>query len=133
MLKESQKKYRDAVKSKITVEKRVFETVNLYKDIELRKYLQPFFPESSILYCDCSGRVATVITSEEAYPEELRQKSIVPETKVIMTGYEASLPEYRDRIWTVKAGPQWMCGNWVVWLDGFSGAYCCEYLKIVES
>ncbi|MBF0649155.1 hypothetical protein IR083_10015 [Dysgonomonas sp. GY75] len=133
MLKELQKKYPDAVKSKITVEKRVYKTVNLYKDTELRKYLQPFFPESSILQCDCSGRVVTAITSEQAYPEEQRQLSMVPGTKVIMTGAEAEIENLKDKVFEIKAGPQMMCGELVVWLDGYSGAYCCEYLKIVES
>lgn len=129
-LEQIKKQYSDAVKSKITVEKKVLMSHNLYKDADLRAYLQPFFPNSSILYCSCSGRTIEAITSEEAFPEELRRKSMVPGTKVIMTGAEKV--HYPDRIWTVTHGPQLMCGELVVWLDGFSGAYSCDCLEIKQ-
>jgi hypothetical protein len=64
--------------------------------------------------------------------EEQRQLSIVPGTKVKIVGAEREMENLGDRIFIVTHGPQLMCGDWVVWLDGYSGAYCCEYLEIVE-
>lgn len=131
-LKQFQKDYPDAIKAVLKMTKKAMETHNFYKTDELRKYLQTIFPESSILYCNCSGNTVTAITSEKAYDEEKRQLSMIPGTKVVMTGSEASFPEYNGKEWNVYAGPQWMCGDLVVWLEGFSGAYSCKYLKIVE-
>ena len=85
-----------------------------------------------VLFSKIGKGSSLVIVSHMAYLEDQRQLSMIPETKVIMTGAEGNLPEYKDKVWTVTHGPQWMCGDNVVWLDGFSGAYCCRYLKIVE-
>jgi len=131
-LKEFQKKHPDAVKAVLTMTKKAMLTHNFYKTDELREYLQNIFPESSVLYCSCSGNKVTAITSEDAYEEERRQLSMVPGIKVIMTGSEGDFLEYKNKIWSVYAGPKWMCGSLVVWLEGFSGAYSCEYLKIVK-
>lgn len=130
-LKEFQKKYQDATRSELTMTKEAMQTHNFYKEKELRKYLQTIFPGSSILYCTCSGRKIMAITSEEAYEEEKRQLEMTPGTKVIMTGDEGRFPE-NQKEWIITHGPQWMCGSLVVWLDGYSGAYSCEYLKKVE-
>lgn len=130
-LKDAQKKYSDAVKSELTVTKQVLSTVNVYKQNDLRSYLQKIFKGSSIIYCNCSGRKITVITSEEAYIEELRQLSMIPGTKVKMTGDESRFIE-NQKEWIVSARPQWMCDSLVVWLEGYSGAYSCEYLEILE-
>ncbi|MDH6355442.1 hypothetical protein M2132_001785 [Dysgonomonas sp. PH5-45] len=130
-LEEVQKQYPDAMKASLTMTTEAMQTHNFYKTDELRKYLQTIFPGNSILYCNCSGRKITAITSKEAYEEEKRQLSMVPGTKVIMTGSEGDFPEYKDKVWEVYAGPKWMCGSLVVWLEGFSGAYSCEHLKIV--
>jgi hypothetical protein len=130
-LKEAQEMYSDAMKSELTITKEVFSTINVYKQDDLRSYLQTIFKGNSILYCNCSGRKITAITSEEAFEEELRQLSMIPGTKVIMTGDEGDFPE-NQKDWIVYAGPKWMCGSLVVWLDGYSGAYSCEYLEIVE-
>ncbi|KAA6339743.1 hypothetical protein EZS27_012341 [termite gut metagenome] len=63
--------------------------------------------------------------------EKNRQLSMIPGTKVKMTGAEAKIENLKDKIFAVKYGPQYMCGELVVWLDGYSGAYCCEYLEII--
>ena len=41
--------------------------------------------------------------------------------------------QYEDKEFVVIHGPQWMCGNWVVWMEGFSGAYSCDLLDIVNT
>lgn len=130
-LKQFQKKYPDATKAVLTMTNEVMRTHNFYKTDELRKYLQTIFPGSSVLYCNCSGKKITAITSEEAYGEEKRQLSMIPGTKVLMTGDEGRFPE-NQKEWIVAHGPQWMCESLVVWLDGYSGAYSCQYLEIVE-
>lgn len=64
--------------------------------------------------------------------EEQRQLSIVPGTKVKMIGAEAELENLKDKVFTVTHGPVRMCDELVVWLDGYTGAYACEYLEIIE-
>jgi len=130
-LKDYKKDYPDATKEELTMTKEAMQTHNFYKTDELREYLQTIFPGSSVLYCNCSGKRITAIISEDAYEEEKRQLSMIPGTKVVMTGAEGDIPKYKDKVWDVYAGPKWMCGSLVVWLEGFSGAYSCEYLKIV--
>ena len=130
-LEQAQKEYPDAIQVKLPVDKTVLLTRNLYKENELREYLKTIFPSSSILYCSCSGNEVWAITSAEALSEENRQISIIPGTKVVMTGSEGDLPQYKNKVWEVTNGPQWMCGDLVVWLEGFSGAYSCKYLKII--
>jgi hypothetical protein len=73
-----------------------------------------------------------IIYSRAAAREEARQLSLVAGTKVRMTGAEAELENLRDTVFTVVHGPVWMCGDRVVWLDKYSGAYACEYLEKVE-
>jgi len=87
---------------------------------------------SKVLFSKIGKGSSTIIVSHMAYVEEQRQLSMIPGTRVIMTGAEGDIPKYKDKVWDVTHGPQWMCGDNVVWLDGFSGAYCCRYLKIVE-
>jgi hypothetical protein len=87
---------------------------------------------TKVLFTKIGKGSSTIIVSHLAYLEDQRQLSMVPGTKVVMTGHEGTLPKYKDKVWDVTHGPQWMCGDNVVWLDGFSGAYCCEHLKIVE-
>jgi len=87
---------------------------------------------AKVLFSKIGKGSSTIIVSHMAYLEEQRQLSMIPGTKVIMTGHEGTFPEYKDKIWDVIHGPQWMCGNNIVWLEGFSGAYSCDYLKIVE-
>lgn len=130
-LKEAQNKYPDAIKATLTVEKKVLYNYNLYKTDTLIEFCSKLFPGKTILYCSISGYKITCISSQEAYKEESRQRSMIPGTKVIMTGAEGLFPE-NQKEWTVTHGPQRMCGSLVVWLEGFSGAYSCDCLQIVE-
>ncbi|MCC8153133.1 MAG: hypothetical protein LIP01_02295 [Tannerellaceae bacterium] len=131
-LKDYKKEYPDAKKIVMSMTSETISKHNFYKQNELREYLQDIFPGSSILYCNCSGYEITAIFSEDAYEEEKRQLSMIPGTKVIMTGAEGNFPEYKNKEWEVYAGPQWMCGELVVWLTGFSGSYSCKYLRVVS-
>lgn len=40
--------------------------------------------------------------------------------------------ENKEKIFTVKAGPQDVCGTMCVWLYGFRGAYAMDGLTKVE-
>lgn len=54
--------------------------------------------------------------------------------KVVMHScHEASLPEYKGKVWTcfTDSKPTKWDGE-VVWLEGFSGSFYCEYLQIVK-
>lgn len=130
-LKQAQKQYSDAMKAVLTIERKVFNEYNLYKQDVLIEFCSKMFPGNSILYCSISGYKVTCISSKEAFTEEARQRSMTPGTKVIMTGDEGRFEE-NQKTWIVTNGPQWMCGSLVVWLDGYSGAYSCEFLEIVK-
>lgn len=60
-----------------------------------------------------------------------RQKpDMMPGDTVVMhTCIEAKA--YKEQEWTVITEPQIMCGTWVVWLEGYSGCFACEYLKVI--
>ncbi|UAY56250.1 hypothetical protein [Arachidicoccus terrestris] len=53
--------------------------------------------------------------------------------QVIMEGCaESTLPKYKNRIWTCQTDSYIdKCGQEVVFLDGFSGCFLCDYLKPV--
>ena len=129
-LAQAQKNWDDAIQTKVS------HKPNIMTEERLTEIGQKgtFYNEvhSKVLYLKVGRTSSVVISSKEAFVEDQRQLSIVPGTKVIMTGHEGTLPQYKDKVWDVTHGPQLMCGDNVVWLDGFSGAYCCEYLKIVE-
>lgn len=56
-----------------------------------------------------------------------------PGDKVVMhTCYEAQHEKYKDRVWTVRSNPWMLCGSEVVLLEGFSGGFATEYLRVVE-
>lgn len=132
-LKEFRKQYPDANQIVMYMTSETMLNHNLYNTNELREYLQSIYPGSSVLDCNCSGRKVTAIISEEAYKEEKRQLAMLPGVTVTMTGAEGNFPEYKDKKWKVYAGPQWMCGSLVVWLEGYSGAYSCQHLEIVNN
>lgn len=40
---------------------------------------------------------------------------------------------HTDEIFTVRSdGPVILGGDWVVWLDGYAGAFRCDFLEIVN-
>lgn len=135
-LKDFRKEYPDAMKSELTVTTELLHKNNFYTGNGLREYVRKLFPGSCVLDCRIVGKKITAITSEKAFAEEERQLSMIPGTKVKMqerSGEVKMSPEkYKDKEFVVVHGPQWMWGNWVVWLEGFSGAYSCELLDIVE-
>lgn len=134
-LKDFRKEYPDAMKSELTVTTELLRKNNFYTGNGLREYLRKLFPGSCVLGCNICGKKITAITSEMAFAEEVRQLSMIPGTKVKMqerSGEVKVYPEkFKDKVFIVIHGPQWMCGNWVVWLEGFSGAYSCNLLDIV--
>ncbi|KAA6337485.1 hypothetical protein EZS27_014446 [termite gut metagenome] len=70
--------------------------------------------------------------TESQLREVQRQLALTKGTKVCMTGAEAEMENLKGKVFTVIHGPQIMCGEFVVWLDKYSGAYACEYLVKVE-
>lgn len=53
--------------------------------------------------------------------------------KVVMNDkYYVDL-KYQGKVFTVKAGPQMVCGSECVWLEGYCGAYSADGLDLVES
>ena len=54
--------------------------------------------------------------------------------KVLMHScHEVSFPEYNGKIWTCITDSKIdKGGQEIVWLDGFSGAFICKYLQIVN-
>lgn len=124
--KEAQKKWKDAIQTSVTFKK------DSVTEEELAKTATMSNPHSKVLFCQVKRTTGRCITSVLAKKEEDRQLSMLPGTKVIMTGAEAKFEKYIDKVWNVTHGPQWMCGELVVWLEGYSGAYSCKYLNIVQ-
>lgn len=126
-LKEAQKKWDDAIQMKVT------HKANSVSAEELTKMASGSWNVPiKVLFVKVGVTSSRLIYSRQAAKEEKRQLSMVPGTKVIMTGAEAEIENLKDKVFEVIAGPQMMCGDLVVWLNGYSGAYCCEYLKIAE-
>ena len=129
-LREAQKLFDDSIQTKLSHKPNSITEETL---IEIGQKGMVFKEiHSKVLYFKVGVTSSVVISSKMAYKEEQRQLSMIPGTKVIMTGAEGELLQYKDKVWNVAHGPQWMCGDNVVWLDGFSGSYCCSFLKIVE-
>ena len=125
-LKEAQKQWDDAIEMKISHKPNSVTKEQLIKWAG-QSWDNPIKP----LFIKIGKTSSRIIYSKLAAKEDLRQKSMIPGTKVKMTGAEASFEEYKEKVWTVTHGPQLMCGEWVVWLEGYSGAYSCEFLKVV--
>lgn len=126
-LKEAQQKWDDAIQMK------VMHAPNSVTEEDLRRWAERPCPEpAKALFIKIGKKTSWIIYSELAKKEELRQLSMIPGTKVKMTGAESELENLKDKIFTVTHGPARMCDELVVWLDGYSGAYSCEYLEIIE-
>lgn len=83
---------------------------------------------NSIIRMEHSGREVTLYLSAE-YGSFISK--LAPGSSVKMTGADIEFnPEYKDKIWKVSHGPSMMCGEQVVWLEDFSGAYSCQCLKL---
>lgn len=126
-LKEAQKKWDDAIQMKVE------HAPNSVTKDDLIKWSSGSYKEPiRVLYIKIGKRTSQIIYSREAAKEEQRQLSMGPGTKVKMTGAEADIESLKDKVFTVRIGPRLMCGDWVVWLDGYSGAYSCEYLEVIK-
>jgi hypothetical protein len=126
-LKEAQKKWDDAIEMKYT------HTPYSITEQFLEKAAQQSWKEPvKVLFVKSGKTKSRIIYSRMAAKEEARQLSLVPGTKVRMTGLEAHFENLRDIIYTVIRGPELISGKWAVCLDKYGGAYCCEYLQKVE-
>jgi hypothetical protein len=128
-LAQAQKEFDDAIEMKTEHGKDVM------TEAKINSFAANIFGKdkpAKVLFSQIGKYSSRIIVSHMAYLEDQRQLSMIPGTKVIMTGAEGDIPKYKDKVWDVTHGPQWMCGDNVVWLEGFSGSYCCQYLKIVE-
>lgn len=126
-LQQAQKKWADAIQM------RVEHAPNSVNGDDLRRWAErsSSYPVK-VLFILIGYKSSRIIYSRLAAKEEQRQLSIVPGTKVKITGAEAEIENLGDKIFTTTHGPVRMCGDLVVWLDGYSGAYACEYLEIVK-
>lgn len=126
-LKEAQKKWDDAIQMKVE------HALNSVTENDLIKWASgPRKEPIRVLHIKIGKRCSQIIYSREAAKEEQRQLSMIPGTKVKMTGAEADIENLKDKIFTVRSGPRLMCGEWVVWLKGYSGSYSCEYLEVIK-
>lgn len=134
-MKQYRKKYPDAQKTELAVSWEVLKKINFNKKTVLMEHFKSSFEGLSILDCWYDGTKVVFITSEAAYPEEQRQLKMEKGTVVKMKreSFEVQTnPEFENKEWVVVSDPEWMGGGLVVWLDGYSGAFSCEFLEIVN-
>lgn len=118
--KDLKKKFPD-----LTVAKLTMDAVYSHRDIE--NIIKKSFGSIIVRY-EHNAKKVNVATSQE-YGKFINQ--LIPGAKVVMTGGEIKMnPEYEKKVWTIRTLPAFMCGEVVVWLDGFSGAYSCEMLRL---
>lgn len=69
------------------------------------------------------------------YINQNRTETFKQGDKVVMhTCYEASLPKYKDKLWTCQTDSFLSKGKEeVVFLEGFSGYFAAEFLQRVQS
>ena len=128
------KKYPEAQRTELAVSWNVLKSLNYNKRSVLREYLKSSFDGLYIIDCWYDGEKVVVVTSEFACAEEQRQLEMKKGTFVRMKKecFEVKTnPEFENKEWIIVADPVWMGDCWVVWLDGFSGAYSCEYLELL--
>ena len=122
-LREAQKQYPDAV-SWTMQHKANSVTTDMLEKWANQTYSEPV----KILYVKVGKTSSRYIVSKMAYIEECRQLSLTSGKEVKMVNcMEAKIHD--GKIWTISFGPQLMCSDWVVWLEGYSGAFCCEFWK----
>ena len=52
---------------------------------------------------------------------------------VMHTCYESTMPEYKGKLWTCTTDSYMANGNELVFLEGFSGCFDCDFLKKVKT
>ena len=120
--KDLKKRFKD-----LTVAKLTMDAVYSRRDIE-EKVRKQF--GNTVLRYEHNGKKVNVASSA-TYGKFIEQ--LKPGVKVVMTGSEIEMkPEYAKKAWKVRTEPSFMCGEFVVWLEGFSGAYSCEMLRLPE-
>lgn len=129
--KESKLKWEDAIKVTLSHEPWSFSKESLTA-IGMTALVSDGIQRTIVLSVKVGRLKSTVVYSEEAYLEHQRQISMIPGTKVKMTGAEAEIENLKEKIFEVISGPSLICGDLCVWLKDYSGCYCCEFLEIVE-
>lgn len=120
--KDLKQKFSDLLICKITLD-----AVYCRRDVE--KIIRTSFGNDVIRYEYKAKKINIAISKE--YGKFISQ--LIPGAKVIMTGGEIEInPDYKKKVWTIKTLPEFMCGEVVVFLEGFSGAYSCEMLRLPE-
>lgn len=134
-MKQYREKYPDAQKTVLPISWEVLKKINYNKKSVLMQHFKSSFEGLCILDCWYEDRKVIFITSEAAYSEEQRQLKMQKGTVVKMKreSFEVQTnPEFENKEWVVVSDPEWMGDGLVVWLDGYSGAYSCEFLEIVK-
>lgn len=120
--KDLKKKFPDLMVAKLTLDA-------VYSRRDVEETIRKSFGNAVIRY-EHNAKKVNVATSQE-YGKFIAQ--LIPGAKVIMTGGEIEMnPDYRKKVWTIKTLPTFMCGEVVIWLEGFSGSYSCEMLRFPE-
>lgn len=120
--KDLKKKFKDLTVAKLTMDA-------VYSRRHIEEMVRKQFGNTMVRY-EHNGKKVNVASSA-TYGKFIEQ--LKPGTKVVMTGAEIELkPEYAKKAWKVTTEPQFMCGELVVWLEGFSGAYSCEMLRLPD-
>jgi len=88
-LKEAQKRWDDALQIKATLLRKM-------KKDQVENMIHFANPDAKIIYMNIGSKSFTCISSVKAQIEENRQKSMIPGTKVRMTGAEAELEHLKD-------------------------------------
>ena len=120
--KDLKKRFKD-----LTVVKLTMDAVYSRRDIEEK--VRELFGNTVLRY-EHNGKKVNIasIATYGKFIGQLKQG-----VKVVMTGAEIEMkPEYAKKAWKVRTEPSFMCGEFVVWLEGFSGAYSCKMLRFPE-
>jgi hypothetical protein len=107
-LKEAQKKWDDAIK--MTVKHKPY---SVTEDQLIKWAAQSLSVPVKVLFVKAGKTSSRIIYSISAAGEEERQKSLVPGTKVRMTGAEAEIENPKDTIFTLTHCPHTMTGDFI--------------------
>lgn len=118
--KDLKKRFKDLTVAKLT-------TDVVYSRRHVEEMITKQFGNTVVRY-DHNGKKVNVASSA-TYGKFIEQ--LKPGVRVVMTGAEVDIyPEYAKKTWKVRTYPSFICGEFVVWLEDFSGAYSCEMLRL---